>query len=236
MKSLYLIPMPLAEDPPYDEISLKVKNALGEMDVFVAERARTFRRFVKHLNPDIQISNLEIIEISKNNNRQSEIELIDLLQSHNLVGMVSEAGCPGIADPGNFLVQYAHLHNIEVIPLSGPSSIFMALMASGFNGQQFTFHGYLPRQEQALIHSIQRLEREMIHTGYTQIFMETPYRNDKLMESLLKQLSPETLLHLSCNLTSDAAFISTYKVIQWKKKKPLHIHKKPCIFAIGRYW
>lgn len=233
MEKLVIIPMPLGQKENHPEISGEIVAALRSCDLFLAERARTFRRFVKPIDPGIQISDLKIVELPKKPTPQEKNAILDLVGEYATVGLVSEAGCPGIADPGHYIVRYAHRNEQSVIPLSGPSSIYLALMASGLNGQQFCFHGYLPRQEAACTRQIVKMEREMKQTRYTQLFMETPYRNNQLMERLLKNLHARTLLHISCALTTEGAFTKTRTVEDWRNRESLNLHKKPCIFAIG---
>ena len=166
MKELFLIPMPLALLDKHDNISQEIRNVLAKTDLIIAERARTFRRFLKILVPDIDIEGVEIIEIEKTKDGFNEKEILSAVKKYNRVGIVSEAGCPGIADPGSFIIQYAHKIGAKVDPLSGPSSILLAQMASGFNGQQFSFHGYLPRERGDLSRKIRSMQAEMIKTGY----------------------------------------------------------------------
>jgi 16S rRNA (cytidine1402-2'-O)-methyltransferase len=155
------------------------------------------------------------------------------LEGHS-VGMISEAGCPGIADPGALLVAVAHQKNIPVVPLVGPSSIFLALMASGFNGQKFAFHGYLPIDKSEKRSTLKNLEKEAQQKDQTQIFMETPYRNDKFLEDVLQTLQPSTLLCIACDITLETEFIKTKSVAQWKKDK-VSLHHRPAIFLIGNF-
>lgn len=226
--------MPLGQKKNHPEISSEIAEAIRSCDLFLAERARTFRRFLKPIDSNIQIRDLHIEELPKKPDVRAKKAILNMTKEYGTVGLVSEAGSPGIADPGHYLVRHAHHLEIQVTPLSGPSSIYLALMASGMNGQQFCFHGYLPRQEGPCSRQIIKMERDLNKGGYTQLFMETPYRNNQLMERLLKNLHPETLLHLSCDLTQVHAMSRTRTVDGWRKQKTLNLHKKPCIFAIGK--
>jgi 16S rRNA (cytidine1402-2'-O)-methyltransferase len=234
MEKLLIIPMPLGKKESHPEISPEIVEALRSCDLIFAERARTLRRFIGPIDPNIRIPELNIEELPKKPDARKKKEVLQKTNAYTTVGLVSEAGSPGIADPGYYLVRYAHQHESQVIPLSGPSSIYLALMASGMNGQQFCFHGYLPRQEGPCTRAILRMERDLRNTGYTQLFMETPYRNNQLMERLLKNLRPETLLHISCELTTDNAMSRTRNIEGWSRQNTLNLHKKPCIFAIGK--
>ncbi len=233
MRTIYLIPMPLIPEGNHNNISDEVKSALTKVDLIVTERARTTRRFIRQLVPDLNIEEKKIIEIEKSGHNKKEV--LEELQHHHHIGIVSEAGCPGIADPGNFIVQHAYANGIKVVALSGPSSIFMALMASGFNGQQFTFHGYLPRDKKALGSKLKAMESELGRNNYTQIFMETPYRNTVLMETIFRTLKNETMLHISAGISDEKSLIKTQSIIQWKGEESLELHKVPSIFALGRY-
>lgn len=229
-----IIPMPLGQKENHPEISREIVEAIRSCDLFLAERARTFRRFVKPIDPETSIQNLQLEELPKKPNAREIKEVLKKTRDFAVVGLVSEAGCPGIADPGHYLVRYAHQNEVEVVPLSGPSSIYLALMASGMNGQQFCFHGYLPRQDGPCISQILKMEKDSRITGYTQLFMETPYRNNQLLERLFKNLDPQTLLHISCELTTVDGFSRTRTVESWRRQNTLNLHKKPCIFAIGK--
>lgn len=233
MNALYLIPMPINTAGNYDNISREIREHIVKMDLIIAERARTFRRFASQLLPELDISTLNVFELDKHNPWSKS--LFDSLKAHTHVGVVSEAGCPGIADPGNFLVQYAHQHHIRVEALSGPSSIFLALMASGFNGQHFSFHGYLPRKENHLAEKLRHIHRELDKTHYSQIFMETPYRNQRLLDSICQTLPSHTQLHITCDATHPSSFSKTQSLFEWKQSADYEIDKRPCIFILGHY-
>ena len=163
---------------------------------------------------------------------QVQASLKPLVEEGKDAGIISEAGCPGVADPGAEVVKYAHQKNIKVVPFAGPSAILLSLMASGFNGQQFAFHGYLPIEKRDRVQALRALEKEMQQRNQTQIFMETPYRNNKLLEDLLQTLHPETRLCIAANITSpEHEFIQTKTIQQWNGKLP-DIHKQPAVFLI----
>ncbi len=228
---LYLIPTPLGESgghaiPPY------VIEVLHSLDVFIAERAKTARHFIKTTNPTKPFSELHFYELNK---RTDEHEmkgfLNDALNGKN-IGLMSEAGCPGIADPGAAIVQLAHQKGVEVIPLVGPSSIFLALMASGMNGQQFCFNGYLSPKRPELSKELKRLEQLSARLSQTQIMIETPYRNMGFVETALQVLSPKTQFCIACDLTLPTQYIQTKSVKEWKQTTIPDLHKRPAIFLI----
>ncbi len=202
------------------------------LDEFVVENAKTARRYLRAIGYRKNFDTEVIIrELDKHADRQNCNQLLQNVLKGKNCGLISEAGNPCIADPGNELVAYAHKHNIEVVPLVGPSSILLALIASGFNGQQFCFHGYLPIQEPERGRKIQQLENAA-GGGVTQIFMETPFRNQKLLQELLKQAKDHTRLCIACDLTLSTERIETRTIAEWKKDLP-QLHKRYCIFLLG---
>lgn len=232
---LLLIPCPIAEHTASQTLPAEIKEAILHCNHFLVENVRTARRFISELKLGIQIEDLVFYELTKDSTI-TEIKKI-LLQLKGTdckkVGVISEAGCPGVADPGALAVQLAHQMNIEVEPLVGPSSILLALMASGFSGQSFVFHGYLPIEKANRINKISQLEKEVIKTGQTQIFMETPYRNNAILEDLLYTCQQDTLLSISSDLKGEDSLSKTLTIQQWKIQIP-DLHKKPTIFLIGR--
>lgn len=229
---VYLIPCPLHEHASQD-LSPAIKEAVMQCQVFFVENERSARRFLKKLWREIDIDSLKWHLANK-----ETVELPELQQAfqHEMklgstIGIISEAGCPGIADPGQQLVALAHRAGIAVKPLVGPSSITLALMASGLNGQQFSFHGYLPIDSAARIKAIRELEAASQKNKSTHLFIETPYRNNQLLESLLKTCRPGTLLCVAANLTGPDEFIATRTIRDWQKKLP-ELHKVPAIFLI----
>lgn len=229
---LYLIPSPLDEEFHGVLIPEHIQVLAG-LRFFAVENIRTARRFIKKVLPGFDIDACTFLEIDKHNEKQDFSMLIMALVNGSSAGLLSEAGCPGIADPGSQLVRLAHEQGIRVIPWIGPSSITLALMASGMNGQQFVFHGYLPTGKPDLIHRMKRMEADMVRTGYTQIFIETPYRNLSLLETLLANLAETTRLCLAIDLTGPNEYIKTHSVKKWKSMGMINFFKKPAIFLIG---
>ncbi len=228
---LFLIPTTLGENEPLEVLPISIKRAIEEIDYYIVENEKSARRFIKKISPRKPQPGL-LIEIL---NKYTEPEAIPTflkpcLEGRN-VGVLSEAGCPGIADPGADVVRIAHQKNIQVVPLVGPSSIVLALMASGLNGQNFAFNGYLPIESTERKNAIKSLEKKSIDLGQSQIFIETPYRNDKLLAELLKTLSVRTLLCIACDITLSTEFIATKKILDWKKTYP-NLNKRPVIFII----
>ena len=226
---VYLVPSVLDVDaietiPPY------IIEAIQNCQVIFAENERTARRFLKSLRKEIVIDDYEWFTIHKTEEEQLKIFRQKIAEEKN-IAVISEAGCPGIADPGQILVHTAHQMHVTVKPLVGPSSILLALMASGLNGQQFQFTGYLPVDSQHRILRIRELEEESKRKKCTQIFIETPYRNNQLLESILKTCRPSTQVCIACELTSKNEFIRTMPVEDWQKEKT-DLHKKPVIFLL----
>ncbi|WP_162428335.1 SAM-dependent methyltransferase [Pontibacter pudoricolor] len=231
--NLYLIPTILAEGTAGQVISPQVKDTVVHLSYFIVENLRTARRYIKTICPELIIEELSFVQIDKDATpAQVQAALKPLVDKGIDAGIISEAGCPGIADPGAEVVKYAHQKAIKVVPFAGPSAILLSLMASGFNGQQFAFHGYLPIDKSPRLQALRQLEKEMQQRNQTQIFMETPYRNNKLLEDLLNTLHPETKLCIAANITSpELEYIQTKTIQQWKGKLP-DIHKQPAVFLI----
>ena len=226
---IYLIPSFLAEDaietiPPY------VLDAVKNCQVIFAENERTARRFLKSMCKEIVIDNFEWYAIHKAEQEQINAFRQKIKDGKN-IAIISEAGCPGVADPGQLLIYEAQKMNVIIKPLVGPSSILLALMASGLNGQQFAFEGYLPIDNVDRNKKIKELEEESSKKNRTQIFIETPYRNNKLLESVLQICKPSTLLCIASEITSPQEWIKTKTIGDWKKEKT-DLHKKPVIFLL----
>ena len=204
---------------------------IGRLDYFLVENVRTARRFVSSLKLGRKIEELHFEMLDKNTPAHEVEAICNPLVNGRDMGVMSEAGCPGIADPGHLAVSFAHRHDITVVPLSGPSSIFMALMSSGFNGQSFVFHGYLPIDRQQRKNALKSMEQEAVRKGQTQIFMETPYRNDKLLADILKTCHPQTLLCVASDITGPDEIIRTMSIKNWQKSMP-DLHKRPTIFLL----
>ena len=228
---LYLIPSFLGEDNK-SIIPDQVKEMVGKLDEFIVENAKTARRYLRAIgftkNFDTEVV---INEIDKHGENIAPKLLANISKGKN-IGIISEAGNPCIADPGHELVRYAHSRGIQVVPLVGPSSILLALIASGMNGQQFTFHGYLPIQSADRMKKLRQLEEIARRHNITQIFMETPFRNDSLVRDALQVLDGDTKLCVACDLTLPTESISTKKVSDWKKQVP-DLHKRYSIFLLG---
>ncbi len=228
---LYLIPSTLGDIAPLEVLPISIKRAIEDINNYVVENEKSARRFIKKISPRKHQSNLRIQVLNKYTEPQ-EIPsfLLPCLDGFD-VGVLSEAGCPGIADPGAEVVRIAHEKNIRVIPLVGPSSIVLAMMASGLNGQNFAFNGYLPIDAPERKKEIKRLERLSIEKQQSQLFIETPYRNDKLFAELLRSLSIKTLLCIASDITLPTEFILTQSVRDWKNNN-VELHKRPTIFII----
>lgn len=229
--TLYLIPTTLGSDKWHDVIPLYVWQITRDTRHFVVEDIRTARRYLSRLEMPVPISDLHFELLNEHTTQQDVHKLLLPLLDGLSVGLMSEAGVPAVADPGASLVALAHKNGIQVVPLVGPSSIVMALMASGFNGQNFAFVGYLPIKTKERERRIAQLEQRSREENQTQLFIETPYRNNQLLSSLLATLKSETLLHISCDLTLPTELALTQSVGEWKKKMP-DLHKRPSIFGI----
>ena len=228
---LYLIPSTLGDNEPLEVLPISIKRAIENIDHYIVENEKTARRFIKKISPRKSQPSLQLVTLNKYTELESLPGFLQPCIEGFDVGILSEAGCPGIADPGADVVKIAHEKKIKVIPLVGPSSILLALMASGFNGQSFAFNGYLPIDSAERKKTIKKMEKLSIELGQTQLCIETPYRNDKLMADMLKALSPNTKLCIACDITLNTEYISTKKVSEWKKGLP-ELHKRPAIFIV----
>lgn len=230
---LYLIPCNLS-DSKLDTVLPKyvLEDIVPHLSVFMVENLRTARRFLKKVDASITIDELSFCEIGKNANSTEVAAFFEKYSHNNDIGVLSEAGCPGIADPGAGVVAMAHKKGMQVVPLVGPSSILLALMGSGFNGQQFTFHGYLPVQKGERANILKQLETQMHKMQQSQIFIETPFRNMQLLEAIVENCHSSTRLCIACNLTAQDEFIITKTIGEWQKNLP-NLHKKPTLFIFG---
>ena len=227
--TLFLIPAPLG-DAPIDEIMPDiVKRSVEQLTYFIVENEKTARRFIKQICPAKKQSEIVVFQLNKHQKSANLQEFITPLLQGFDTGLLSEAGLPAVADPGSLVVAQAHKNNIPVKPLTGPSSLMLALMSSGLNGQKFSFEGYLPKENSVLKRKIKQLEQTSAHNNCTKICIETPYRNQKLLQSLLKYLHPDTLLCVACDLTLPTEFIKTLPVKKWLKNLP-DLHKRPTVF------
>jgi len=231
--ALYLIPNLLGETPieqvlpPYNrQIILGIRH-------FIVEDVRTARRFLKLVDRSIDIDQLTFYTLNKHTNPEEVASMLKPLEEGNPMGVISEAGCPAVADPGADVVAIAQRKGLQVIPLVGPSSIILAVMGSGFNGQSFAFNGYLPIEPDDRIKTLKKLEQRAYTENQTQLFIETPYRNAKMMADILKACRPQTHLCIAAGLTTKDEYIKTHTVKEWAGKLPV-LEKVPCIFLIYR--
>ena len=230
--TLYMIPITLGETAINQVIPEYNTNIINEIDTYIVENIKTARRFLKKSGIIKPINELTFFELNK---RTQETELPTFLKSiaeGKNIGVLSEAGCPGIADPGADIVDLAQRTNIKVVPLVGPSSILLALMASGFNGQSFCFNGYLPKEQKERKRKLKELERLVKNKQQTQLFIETPYRNMHVYEDLIKNCFDSTKLCIAVDITMPNEKITTKTIEEWKKTK-INLQKRPCIFLIG---
>ena len=232
MGNLYLIPTTLGESLISHVIPFDVSIITKKIKYFIVENIRTSRRFLRKIDPNINIDELQFFELNQHtDSRIIESYLNPTLDGHD-VGIISEAGCPGVADPGAEVVKYAHIQKIRVIPMVGPSSILLSLMASGMNGQNFAFIGYIPVKPIERIKAIKDIEKRSALENQTQIFIEAPYRNNQLINDLAKNLGEQTRLCVACDLTLETEFIKTLTVGQWKREIP-DLNKRPAIFLLS---
>ena len=230
MGDLYLIPNTLGEDNFSFVLPDEVKSVIESLDYFIVENERTARAYIKRLFPDKIQKDIHVEIIDKHTDPLDLPGFLRPIENGKNAGIISEAGVTCIADPGAEIVSIAHRKGLKVIPLVGPSSILLALMASGFNGQQFAFRGYLPFDQQIRKRVFQAMNKD-IKDGITQIFMETPYRNNKLLDELLKIMHPETKLCIACDITLENEYIRTKTIANWVGSLP-DLHKRPTIFLI----
>lgn len=227
--NLYLIPSRIGDQPPLEVLPLSIRKKITDIDHYIVENEKVARGFIKKIVPT---KNQKKLQINLLNKFTQDLEIPEFIKpcSEGIdVGLMSDAGCPGIADPGAKVVAFAHRQNIKVIPLVGPSSIILALMASGLNGQNFAFNGYLPVDKAECKRSIKQLERHAEQHHQAQIFIETPYRNQQLFDSFIKTLKPQTRLCVAVDLTINSEYIKTKTVQEWKSQH-VDFHKKPTIF------
>lgn len=228
---LYLIPSPLGENDPREVLPAPVFDRIAQIRTYVVEETRTARRFLSSAGLKGHIQELEFHELNEHTN-PTEVEAYEaLFREGNDVGLISEAGLPAVADPGALLVELCHRKGIEVVPFAGPSSLMMALMSSGLNGQSFAFCGYLPAKPEERKAALKTIEKQSASARQTKIFIETPYRNDQMLSDIIATCSGGTRLCIAVNITMPDAFIRTKTVAEWKKDKP-QIGKRPCVFLI----
>jgi len=229
---LYLIPVPLGPTAPQESLPANVLVTLRPLTHFVVEQAKTARAFLKAAGTDTPLQELQLEELNEHTKADALDRLLTPLRAGHDVGLLSEAGCPAVADPGANLVALAQKENIRVVPLIGPSSLLLALMASGLNGQRFAFQGYLPAKEAERTKALRDLESESRKRKQTQLFIETPYRNQAMFESILQTCLPTTQLTVATDLTLNSELVLTRTIAQWKKQTPPEIERRPTVFLL----
>lgn len=230
---LYLIPTTLGESDPSDVLPIRISRTIDFIDDYIVENEKTARRFIKFTNPKKIQAELKISTLNKHTETREHLSMIQPCSEGKNIGLMSEAGCPGVADPGAVIVKLAHEKGIQVIPLVGPSSILLAIMASGMNGQSFAFNGYIPidKSEKRIV--LKALEKLSIDKNQSQIFIETPFRNNKMLEDILQSLHPETHLCIATDITLPTEYIKTMRIAAWKKAV-VDLHNRPTIFIIHK--
>ena len=232
--TLFLIPTPLGEEVAFSKIFPDYNSEIvNSIDVFIAEDAKSARRFLKQSGFKKSFDEITIHLLNEHSKDLDTRNYLDAALKGKNIGLLSDAGCPGIADPGASMVSMAHEKCIQVIPLIGPSSILLALISSGMNGQNFAFNGYLEREHHLLTKQLRELEKRVQQQNQTQLFIETPYRNTKMLETILQTCGNETRLCIACDVTLPTEYIKTRTIAAWKKNLP-DIHKRPAVFVLGR--
>lgn len=230
---LYLIPTRLGDNPPLEVLPISVKKIIEMVDDYIVENEKTARGFIKKVDSRKEQSILNFKILNKYTQPEETQHFLNDCKKGKSMGLLSEAGCPGIADPGADIVKLAHENNIQVIPLVGPSSIILALMSSGMNGQSFAFNGYIPIDKTERRATLKRLERLSFDQNQTQLFIETPYRNNKIVEDICATLHPNTRVCIACDITLPSEYIKTMTVSEWKHNT-IDLHKRPAIFIIHK--
>ena len=228
---VYLIPSTLGDMAPLEVLPISIKQIIEQLDYYIVENEKTARHFIKKISPRKSQPSLKLSALNKFTEAQEIPSFLNPCLEGNDIGILSEAGCPGIADPGAAVVKIAHEKNIQVVPMVGPSSILLALMASGMNGQNFAFNGYLPIEGSERKKYIKNLERKSKEDNQSQVFIETPYRNNKMLEELIKSLTPSTRLCIAADITLPTEYIKTKTIVNWKNEN-VDLHKRPAIFII----
>lgn len=232
---IYIIPSPIGDTPPLEVLPISIKRVIDQLNHFIVENEKIGRRFIKKITPNKNQEELIILTLNKFNSKEDLSNYLEPCLSGVSIGILSDSGCPGIGDPGAEIISLAHKFGVKVKPLIGPSSIILAMMSSGMNGQNFSFNGYLPIDDKNRTKAILKYQRISFKENQTQIFIETPYRSDKLFIEMLKVLDASTLLCIACDLSLNTEFIKTLPIATWKKKKII-LNKRPCIFIIqGAY-
>lgn len=234
--TLYLIPCPISDQTmPYDVTPEANRQVIDSLDYFIVENTRSARRFLSKARISRPIDTLDFVELNEHTTAGAEVEkMVRPILEGRSAGVISEAGVPAVADPGQLVVELCHSKGIRVVPLVGPSSIIMAIMASGLSGQSFAFNGYLPVKEPERTKAIKKLETRAQSEHQSQALIEAPYRNQKFMEHLVKVLQPDTRLCVACDITSEGELILLKRVSEWRKQSLPDINKRPAIFIIGK--
>lgn len=232
--TIYMIPCPIAEGEWERVLPAPNGDVMRRIDYFVVENTRTARRFLSKVGMARPIDELTFAELNEHTDPREVEQLIQPVLEGRDCGVISEAGLPGVADPGAAIVAVAHRKGVRVVPLVGPSSILMALMASGQNGQSFAFNGYLPVKPAERVQALRRFEKRALTENQAQIFIEAPYRNIKLLDDMLKTLAPESMLTIAADITGPEEYVATASVKVWRSRKSPDINKRPAIFIIGR--
>ena len=230
---LYLIPTRLGDNPPLEVLPISIKKVIEQIDDYIVENEKTARRFIKRVSPNKPQPSLKLKTLNKYTQDSELHSFLEPCFNGKNMGLLSEAGCPAIADPGADIVSIAHQNNIKVVPIVGPSSILLALMSSGMNGQSFTFNGYLPIDKSEKRQQIKVLEKRSFDQNQTQLFIETPYRNNQMLQDLVATLHPNTRICVACDLTLPTEYIKTQTASAWKANKE-DFHKRPAIFIIQK--
>ena len=230
---LYLIPTTLGEGNPDEVLPITIKRTIEFIDDYIVENEKTARKFIKSVLPEKVQASLRLSVLNKHTEVSEHAKMIQPCIEGNNIGLMSEAGCPGVADPGAVIVKLAHEKGIQVVPLVGPSSILLAIMASGMNGQSFCFNGYIPIDKSEKKTALKNLEKLSQDKNQSQIFIETPFRNNKMLEDILQTLNPSTLLCIATDITLPTEYIKTMRASEWKKIK-IDLHNRPCIFIIHK--
>ncbi|WP_281337134.1 SAM-dependent methyltransferase [Flavobacterium eburneipallidum] len=231
---LYLIPTTLGEEgDPNDVLPQTIKRSIDFIDDFIVENEKTARKFIKSIQPTKVQASLRLSSLNKHTEVSEHSKMLQACLEGKNVGLMSEAGCPGVADPGAVIVKLAHEKGIQVVPLVGPSSILLAIMASGMNGQSFAFNGYLPIDKSEKKSALKNLEKLSQDKNQSQLFIETPYRNNKMLEDIIQALNPSTYICVATDITMPTEFIKTMRASEWKKIK-VDLHNRPTIFIIHK--
>lgn len=230
---LYLLPTTLGNNDPMEVLPASVRTAVDRIDHFIVENEKTARRSIKGLSPQKSQPSLQLYLLNKHTDARELPSFLSACKDGKDVGLLSEAGCPGIADPGAEIVRIAHQEGIRVIPMVGPSSILLAMMGSGMNGQNFAFNGYLPIDKAERKNELKALEKRSSEKGQAQVFIETPYRNNKMLQDLVQYLHPATRVCIGCDITLPSEFILTKSIKEWAGTK-VDLHKRPAIFILQK--